>query len=159
MAEILERLSQGGSVDHLETVRVTKDRRRIHVSLTIFPIKDQQGVTIGASTIARDITERKRARAARVAAAQRDDSPLPRDDARRICLVAGDELSRSAPFSAIPRRRNFFYKTQLLEEIRVILEDIRKDDQRAGAVIDRMRSLLKRRELEFSMVRLERIGW
>lgn len=41
-----------------------------------------------------------------------------------------------------------------LEELRAILEDIRKDDQRAGAVIDRMRSLLKRREVEFSVLDL-----
>ncbi|MGO9614159.1 MAG: PAS domain-containing protein [Dissulfurispiraceae bacterium] len=41
-----------------------------------------------------------------------------------------------------------------LEEVRAILADIRKDDQRAGAVIDRMRSLLKRREVEYSLLDL-----
>ena len=41
-----------------------------------------------------------------------------------------------------------------LEELRAILADIRKDDQRAGAVIDRMRSMLKRREVEYSLVDL-----
>ena len=49
-------------MDHLETVRVTKDGRRIDVSLTISPIKDEHGRIVGASTIARDITARKRPR-------------------------------------------------------------------------------------------------
>ena len=48
------------SVDHLETVRVTKDGRRIDVSLMISPITDERGRIVGASTIARDITARKR---------------------------------------------------------------------------------------------------
>src|SRR6266536_736932 len=58
--EILERIRRGESMDHLETVRVTRDGRRVDVSLTISPIKDEHGTIIGASTIARDITRRKR---------------------------------------------------------------------------------------------------
>jgi light-regulated signal transduction histidine kinase (bacteriophytochrome) len=46
---------------HYETVRITKDGKRLIISLTISPIKDSAGNIIGASTIARDITERKRA--------------------------------------------------------------------------------------------------
>ncbi len=62
--EILERVRSGRRVVHLETVRVTKDGRRLDVSVTVSPIKDQDGRVIGASTIAHDITERKRAEAA-----------------------------------------------------------------------------------------------
>ncbi|MDX6379286.1 MAG: hypothetical protein QOI57_310 [Rubrobacteraceae bacterium] len=58
---ILERLRHGEGIDHYETVRMTKDGRRLDVSLTISPIKDPGGSIVGASTIARDITERKRA--------------------------------------------------------------------------------------------------
>jgi diguanylate cyclase (GGDEF)-like protein/PAS domain S-box-containing protein len=58
---ILERLREGERVDHFETVRVRKDGTTIHVSVTISPIHDAQGRIIGASKIARDITERKRA--------------------------------------------------------------------------------------------------
>jgi PAS domain S-box-containing protein len=61
VTEILERIKRGESIDHLETVRLTKDGRRIDVSLTISPIKDEHGIIIGASTIARDVTIRKRA--------------------------------------------------------------------------------------------------
>ncbi len=62
--EILARIRRGQTVDHLETVRVTKGGRRIDISLTSSPIKDAQGRIIGASKIARDITERTRAAAA-----------------------------------------------------------------------------------------------
>ena len=57
---ILERVRHGESVDQLETVRLTKDGRRIDVSLTISAIKDERGIITGASAVARDITDRKR---------------------------------------------------------------------------------------------------
>lgn len=59
--EILERLRRGEPCEHYETVRVRKDGSRIDVSLTISPVRDAAGRVIGASKIARDITERKRA--------------------------------------------------------------------------------------------------
>jgi PAS domain S-box-containing protein len=58
---ILERLRAGKRIDHYETERLTKDGRRLYVSVTISPIRDASGRVIGASKIARDITERKRA--------------------------------------------------------------------------------------------------
>jgi PAS domain S-box-containing protein len=58
--EILARLKRGERVDHFETVRVRKDGTRLEISLTISPIMDATGQVIGASKIARDITERKR---------------------------------------------------------------------------------------------------
>jgi PAS domain S-box-containing protein len=61
---ILARIVRGEAVDHLETVRVRKDGRRIDISATISPIKNSLGAIIGASKIARDMTERKRAEAA-----------------------------------------------------------------------------------------------
>jgi PAS domain S-box-containing protein len=68
--EILARIRRGERVDHFETVRLTKDNRRIDISLTVSPVRDGSGRVIGASKIARDITERTRARAtqARLAA-------------------------------------------------------------------------------------------
>jgi PAS domain S-box-containing protein len=68
--EILARIRRGERVDHFETVRLTKDNRRLDISLTISPVRDASGRVIGASKIARDITERTRARAtqARLAA-------------------------------------------------------------------------------------------
>jgi len=57
--KILERLRRGESIEHFETVRITKDGRRLNISLTISPIKDSKGNVIGASKIARDITKQK----------------------------------------------------------------------------------------------------
>jgi PAS domain S-box-containing protein len=59
--DILARIGCGESVEHFETVRVRKDGTSIDVSVTISPIRDKSGAIIGASKIARDITDRKRA--------------------------------------------------------------------------------------------------
>jgi PAS domain S-box-containing protein len=61
---ILERLRRGERVEHFETVRVSKEGRRIPLSLTVSPLRDDAGRVVGASKVARDITERKRAEAA-----------------------------------------------------------------------------------------------
>ena len=60
-SDILSRIARGESFEHFETVRVRKDGSYIDVSTTISPIKNSSGVIVGASKIARDITERKRA--------------------------------------------------------------------------------------------------
>lgn len=59
--DILRRIRSGERVDHYETVRRRKDGNVIHVSLTVSPVRDASGHIIGASKIARDITERRRA--------------------------------------------------------------------------------------------------
>jgi PAS domain S-box-containing protein len=61
LTEIISKIKHGERVTHLETVRVHKDGTRLDVSLTISPIHDGAGHPIGASTIARNITEQKRA--------------------------------------------------------------------------------------------------
>jgi PAS domain S-box-containing protein len=58
---ILGKLRSGERIDHYETMRLRKDGKLIHVSITVSPIKDSNGTIIGASKIARDITERVRA--------------------------------------------------------------------------------------------------
>ena len=59
--ELLEKIIAGEGVEDYETVRVRKDGQEIHISLTISPIRDAAGNITGASSIARDITERKQA--------------------------------------------------------------------------------------------------
>jgi two-component system, NtrC family, sensor kinase len=61
LTRILERVRRGERVDHYETKRRTKDGRILDVSLTVSPIRDADGNIIGASKVARDITEQKRA--------------------------------------------------------------------------------------------------
>lgn len=59
-ADILASLRRGERIDHFETIRRRKDGARLEISVTISPVKDAQGRVIGASKVARDITERKR---------------------------------------------------------------------------------------------------
>jgi PAS domain S-box-containing protein len=60
---ILERIRRGERVDHYQTVRVSKSGRRLNISLTISPVRNADGKIVGASKIARDITEEKRSEA------------------------------------------------------------------------------------------------
>lgn len=55
---IIARIKRGERLDHYETVRQRKDGRRVEVSLTVSPIFDARGIVVGASKIARDITQR-----------------------------------------------------------------------------------------------------
>ncbi|MEO8100269.1 MAG: PAS domain S-box protein [Acidobacteriota bacterium] len=59
--EILRKLQNGERVDHFETIRQRKDGALLEISLTISPVRDASGKVVGASKIARDITERRRA--------------------------------------------------------------------------------------------------
>src|SRR6266403_6187111 len=60
---IIERIRRGQRVEHYETVRQRKDRGLIDISLSISPVRNAEGKVIGASKIARDITEHKRSQA------------------------------------------------------------------------------------------------
>lgn len=68
---ILEKLNRGEHVEHFETVRVRKDQKQIYVAVTISLIKNAAGQLIGASAIARDITEKKLAQEALIIANKR----------------------------------------------------------------------------------------
>lgn len=57
---ILSKIRAGEKIDHFETVRVTKSGERLNVSLSISPVRDEQGRIIGAAKIARDITQNKK---------------------------------------------------------------------------------------------------
>ena len=83
MTWILDRVRNGERIDHYETVRQTKDGRVIFVSLCVSPIRDTAGKIVGASKIARDITERKRALEDRLRAEER----------LRLALEAGRMLA------------------------------------------------------------------
>jgi PAS domain S-box-containing protein len=61
---VFERTRRGESVEHYETLRLAKDGRLVDVSLTLSPVRDASGIIVGASLIARDITQRKKAEAA-----------------------------------------------------------------------------------------------
>jgi len=69
-------LRRGERIDHFETIRVAKDGRLLDISLSVSPVRDDSGRVIGASKVARDITERKRSEAALRDADRRKDEFL-----------------------------------------------------------------------------------
>lgn len=88
---ILRRLRRGERIDHYETVRMAKDGTLLEVSLTVSPIRDVSGTIIGASKIARDITERKRAEEAlrnEIAIRERAEAALREADRRKDEFLA-----------------------------------------------------------------------
>ncbi len=56
---IIERIKRGERIEHFDTIRVHKDKTSLDISLTISPVRDAKGNIVGASKIARDITQRK----------------------------------------------------------------------------------------------------
>src|SRR5207237_2706068 len=96
--DVLARIGRGEIVDHFETVRQTKDGRRLNISLTVSPIRDARGTIVGASKIARDITDRKRAEIERILLLEESQSPKrAKDD---FLAMFGHELRN--PLAAIP---------------------------------------------------------
>jgi len=113
---IMQRLRAGERVDHFETERVHREGRIIPVSLTISPIKDDAGHVIGASKIARDITERRRAEQAL------KDADLAKD--RFLATLSHELRNPLAPIRAA---------AQLIQHKAAADPDL----QQSGAVIDR----------------------
>jgi PAS domain S-box-containing protein len=121
--EILARIRRGECVDHFETVRVTKDGRQLDVSLTISPVRDAAGRVIGASKIARDITDQKRTRAAQAYLAaiveSSDDAILAKDldGIIQSCNARAEQL--------------FGYKRHELlgQSIRILMPPDRQDEE------------------------------
>ena len=80
--DILNRLRGGESIAHYETERLTKSGKRMPVSLTISPIRNSSGIIIGASKIARDITERRK-----IEAALRESERRERERAQELAVL------------------------------------------------------------------------
>jgi len=116
--EILRRLAAGERIDNYETVRISKCGKRIYVAITVSPVRDEEGMIIGASTIARDITERKLAEEAlskmsqRLIEAHEEERTwiareLHDDINQRVALLAVDleRLKQNPPRMAELRRQ------------------------------------------------------
>jgi len=84
IAQILDKIKSGERVAQFETVRVTKEGRQIPVSLNVSPILDEAGQVVGASTIARDITESKLAEQALRQAKEEAEAAKQQEEKRRL---------------------------------------------------------------------------
>jgi PAS domain S-box-containing protein len=144
---ILEQLTRGERVDDFETVRMRKDGTLLDVSLTISPMKDTSGRVVGASKLARDITERKRAEEA-LRQAQTDLAHSSR-------LTTMGEFTASLahevkqPIAAIVTDANTCVRWITrdepdLNEVREAAWRIEKDAKRASEIINRIRLLFKK---------------
>ena len=103
---ILDQIRAGRRIEHYETVRQRKDGSLIDVSLTVSPIKDADGHVIGASKIARDISDRKRAEQAARQSEERfrmlaSHAPVGifLSDERGGCMFVNDEWTRMSGLS------------------------------------------------------------
>jgi PAS domain S-box-containing protein len=109
--EIQARLERGERVDHFETIRQTKDGREIEVSLTISPIKDAEGKIVGASKIARDITERKKAEADLRASNARNTAIL---ESSLDAIIVIDQQSKILEFNPAAEKIFGFHRSQVI---------------------------------------------
>ena len=137
-ATILERLKRGERLDHYETVRLRKDGIRVHLSLTISPVKDGHGRIIGASKVARDITERKRNEQAFAERAVlldlSNDAILVRDGDDRVTYwnKSASELYGFRREEAIGRVSHELLQTEFPESLERITEQLHRDSRWRG---------------------------
>jgi PAS domain S-box-containing protein len=96
--EILNRIRRGERIDHYETVRRRKDGSLIDISLAVSPIKDGDGRVTGASKIARDITERRRAQEQRELLFREMDHRI-----RNLFALAASVVTLSVPSAQTPK--------------------------------------------------------
>jgi PAS domain S-box-containing protein len=97
--DILARLRRGERIDHFETVRITKDGRRIDISLTISPIRDASGKVIAASKVVRDITAMKHAEAERLRLLQENAAVM--QTLNEVGAIVASDLERSKVVQAV----------------------------------------------------------
>jgi len=151
MEDLLNRWKESGQIRDEEMVIVTRKGERRVVILNVGAVKDKDGMILHSTSVQTDITGRKQAELEIVQ--QRNElAHVGRvSTISQLASTLAHELNQ--PLGAILRNAEaaeLFLQSDPpdLEEVRAILADIRKDDQRAGEVIDRMRALLKRRGLE-----------
>jgi len=146
-ADVLAQLARGTPSEHFETVRVTRDGRRLNISLTVSPIHDAAGTIVGASKVGRNITDQVRAaealQRAHVALAHVDRVTTVGVLAASIAHEVNQPLGALAN-SAASCKRWLAAEPPALENARRALERMGRDIQRAAEVIARLRSHLAR---------------
>ncbi|MGA9510727.1 MAG: PAS domain S-box protein [Candidatus Sulfotelmatobacter sp.] len=139
--DILRRLARGERVEHFETVRKRGDGTYVDVSLTISPIRDAAGRVIGASNVARDITERRQAERALSEQARlldlSNDAILVRDAGDHVTYwnKAATELYGFAREEALGRVTHELLQTQFPAHLEMIKEQLHRDERWNGELV------------------------
>ena len=123
---IMQQIRAGEAVEIVETERVRKDGTRIDVSLTVSPVRDASGQVVGASTVARDISLRKRAERLL------EDERRQLAEAQRLAKVGSwefDPATGSWRWSAQQFRNLDFEPTSEVPALERVLERIHPDDR------------------------------
>jgi PAS domain S-box-containing protein len=138
---ILERVGRGEQVEHFDTVRVRKDGTPVDISVTISPVKDAAGCVIGASKVARDITQRRRSEQALAERAQllalSNDAIFVRDGADRVTYwnKSASELYGYSLEEALGRVTHELLQTEFPEPLERITEQFHRDSRWTGELI------------------------
>jgi PAS domain S-box-containing protein len=141
--KILERLKRGERIDHFETLRRRKDGSLLSLSLTISPVKDDAGRIVGASKVARDITERKEIEQALTERARlldlSSDAILVRDGADRVTYwnQSAYRLYGYSREEAIGRVTHELFRTEFPDPLEHITEQLHCDGRWTGELIHR----------------------
>jgi len=150
---IFERLKRGDRIGHFDTVRRRKDGSDIEVSVTISPVRDSSGQVIGASTVARDITDRKRAEQD-VARARESAENASRELEAFSYSVAHDLRAPLRGITGFTRALLHDYHDKLDAEGRDCLHELHENAIRMGSIID---SLLSLAQVTRTELRRERV--
>jgi PAS domain S-box-containing protein len=142
-ANIIKRLKLGERIDHFETVRLRKNGTLVDLSVAISPIKDAAGRVVGASKMARDITERKQVEQALAERARlldmSSDAILVRDAADRVTYWnrSASELYGYSREEAVGRVSHELLRTEFPEPLESITEQLHHDSRWSGELIHR----------------------
>lgn len=139
-AQIIARLRRGERVDHFETVRRTRDGRLIDVSVTISPVRDSDGVIVGASKIARDITMQKRVEQELLNAKEAAEAAGRAKD--RFLNVLSHELR--TPLTPVLASLSYLERrTDLPHDLRVELAMMRRNVETQARLVDDLLDLAR----------------
>jgi len=157
---ILERIRRGERIEHYETVRKRKDGSSIVVSLTVSPVKNVGGKIVGASKIARDITERKRAEARERALMAELTSMNRAATAGELSASLAHEIKQ--PLTGIVTRasaaRHWLAAENLsIDKVRAALDQIEAAGHRAAEIIRNVSAVFKKDTHERKPVDVNRV--
>jgi PAS domain S-box-containing protein len=149
MRAVMERVARGESVQGHETVRLTRDGRRIDVSLTLSPVRDDDGVIVAVAEIARDITE---AKALELALRQSQKLESVGRLAGGIAHDFNNLLTGVIGFSEVTLAR-----LEPEHAVRPFVEEVKRAGERATALTQRLLAFGRRQSLRPQLLDLNRV--